>query len=365
MTTLAHAAAAPRLNSEQALELASYLSALARAELPLGPGLLAVASDLPAGRLASALRLLAARLEAGESLESALASLGAGLPQHMRAVMSAGARSGQLADTLDDLLTHERDMDDMGRRLWQTVSYPLLLISFLFVWLLFVSWWLIPHMEYASLAEDIDALNWSGRPSPREPSYTQRMEEFARVTPALLLSLVGTTALVSCVAGLVGGRALLSRWLAYVPLVGPAWWNRSLVELSGLLAVFLKHELPLPESLRLTSSAGRDAAVRATAARAATETSAGRALAQSLAGDALFPPTMVKLVQWGEEHHALGSALERASQMYRERFELQLRLIRVVLPPLVFLLVAGSALLVAAGWLGSIAMAIRLLTGMV
>ena len=80
-----------------------------------------------------------------------------------------------------------------------------------------------------------------------------------------------------------------------------------------------------------------------------------------MATQALFPPTLVNLVEWGERHAALADSLASAAAMYRDRFELQLRLVRIVLPPIVFLLVAATVLFVAYGVLGSISTALRIL----
>ncbi len=54
-------------------------------------------------------------------------------------------------------------------------------------------------------------------------------------------------------------------------------------------------------------------------------------------------------------------ALQGARQMYLERFELQLGLIRLIVPPVIFLLVAASVLLVAYGWISAVTAAIRML----
>jgi type II secretory pathway component PulF len=356
---------APRLGTEEAVELASYLSALARAGLPMAAGVRALAGDLPAGQLPAALNTLAARLESGHSLESALDALGPGLPAHVRHLMVAGARSGRLAETLDELLAHERTMDDMGRWLWQSVAYPAMLLAFLVVWLLFIALWLIPQMEMSAVLDDIESMqSWNNTPRPRPPNHSRRLSEFSRVAPPLILSVLGGVVLAVGAARAIGGKAAVSRLVARVPLLGPAWWYRSLVEFSGLLAAFLKQKLPLGEALHLVSLSARDAAVRAAAAKAEVETATGRELARCLADQPLVPPTLVNLVEWGQRHAALADSLDSARQMYRDRFDQQLRLIRVVVPPIIFLLVAGSALFVAYGWLSSITAALKLLAAL-
>jgi type II secretory pathway component PulF len=341
------------------MELAGYLSALARAGLPMAPGARAAAREMPAGQLAKALGALAAQLESGQSLDGAVAALGSGLPLHVRELMVAAARSGRLTQSMDELLAHERSMDDMGRWLWQSLAYPATLLAFLLVWLLFIAMWLIPQMDMGSVLKDINGMYSN---APVVPGHANRLEEFSRVTPVMIVTAFCGTVLVVGAARAIGGKALVSRMIAHVPLVGPAWWYRSLVEFCGLSSLFLKQQLPLGESLRLVSLAARDAAIRAAAGKAADETAGGRELSQCLAEQPLFPATFVNLVEWGDRHAALADSLASARQMYRERFELQLRLIRIVLPPVIFLIVAGSALFIAYGWLISIGRAVQLLS---
>ncbi len=102
--------------------------------------------------------------------------------------------------------------------------------------------------------------------------------------------------------------------------------------------------------------------MRSVAAQAARGVQAGSSLTQCLQSDSLFPPTLINLLAWGEQHAEVADTLQTAEEMYRDRFELQLRLIRVVLPPLVFLLVAASVLFITYGWMGSIFTALQLLS---
>jgi type II secretory pathway component PulF len=351
-----------RLTPDEAIDLASCLSALARAELPMAAGIRAVARDMRDGNLPGAMHALASRLESGEGLESAVDSLGTGLAPHVRALMIVGARTGRLAETLDELLEHKRTMTDMRRRFWQIMAYPVTLMAFLVLWLLFVSLWLVPQMEMSSILADIDEMNSWSRSKITTSGYAGRMSEFARGVPWLLVLLAVGMALLLIAAHALGGRAMVSRLWMRVPLVGTARLYRSLVEYCNLLGLFLGQQLRLDESLRLTSQAAHDAAIRAAAAGSVKAIEAGRSLSWALAESPPFPPTLVSLVEWAERHAALADTLRSAARMYRDRFELQLRLIRLIVPPIVFLFVAGTALFVSYGWfIGSIS-AIRLLS---
>jgi type II secretory pathway component PulF len=346
---------APALTTAESLELAGYVSELAKAGLPLSAGLRAAAGEVVSPRLSSSFATLAGQLESGRSLESALEALASALPPHIRRLLTAGARSGQVHQTLDALLAHERSMDDMTRRFWQATLYPLTLLLFFAGWVLFVSIVLVPSLELESISMD-----YFGRPATTEagPRFGKHLREFARVVPPLLLATLGVTVVGLALALLTGGAALVSRIASALPLFGQAWRYRSLVEFTGLLSVFLKRHLPLDEALDLVSLAARDPAIREASGQLSGEVRAGGDLATRLADRRIFPPTLACLVQWGQQN-ALIKALDCARTMYADRFELQVRLARLVLPPIVFLLVGGSALFVAYQALGSVLQAIR------
>ena len=62
------------------------------------------------------LRNLAARLERGEKLETAIAAQGSRLPAHLRGLIVAGVRSGRLPIVLDQFAALARRQQDLRRR---------------------------------------------------------------------------------------------------------------------------------------------------------------------------------------------------------------------------------------------------------
>ncbi len=359
----------PKLSPDQAIELANHLAALARSELPLADGARAVSRELPSSELSAALAVLAARLEAGESLETALETIGKRMPAHIRELMIAGARSGRLADTLDALIAHERAVSDLGTRLWQAIAYPMALLTILIAWLLLMSLWIVPQMEEASLLADVDdvggtmfAYSWSTEdPTPATPTYESTLTDFAYLTPRILLFVLGAVLVTVIGAWLIGGAARVSLVWRSLPILGPAIWYRSLIDFCGLLTVFLNEQLPLGKAMQLTSTAARDPAIRAAVRRAASDTNTGRELAAAMRSESVFPATLVNLVEWGEHNDRLVDSVAGAGRMFRHRFESQMRLVRLVVPPIALLTVSGCALLVMFGWYRSIGTAIRLL----
>ena len=77
-----------RLNLVQSVEVVDEIL-IGRGELPLGPGLLALAAELGHGRVARAVRRIAAALDAGATIENALDAEGTRFPPHVRGLILA------------------------------------------------------------------------------------------------------------------------------------------------------------------------------------------------------------------------------------------------------------------------------------
>ena len=326
------------------MELARYLTELAKSGLPLDGGLRAIAKDLPPGRLSRALDGLAAQLEAGQPLPSAIESFGKRLPPHLRELMIAGARSGNLAQTLDQVLAAGKP----DRRPGPTIA----------------SGRRLPD-RLTDVLGRLDTLRLAGRCSPDRNAalgmghasnrpWREACSSSRTSFPASYWRRSSCGLMIVAAGRAKQTAAAVSRLWSRLPWIGPAWWYRGLVEFSGLMGVFLQQGKSLPDALRLTSLAARDPAIRGACRRMADEAAGGQALSTCLARRSLFPPTLVSTVTWGESHAALAEACQSAQEMFSQRVKSQTELIGLVLPPIVFLLLVATVIFFVAGLLSGL-----------
>ena len=86
----------------------------------------------------------------------------------------------------------------------------------------------------------------------------------------------------------IGGRARWQRLMSTLPLFGALWQSTGVAEWSGLLSVLLKHEIPLPDALRLAGHGIRNAHIGHVSLRLADGVARGRT---AVPADVFLPRT--------------------------------------------------------------------------
>lgn len=318
------------LSLGQAADLASQIVDLAKAGLPLAAGLWALADELPRSRVSQTMRAMAAQLDAGQSLEEAIQSRGAGLPAPMRAMIAAGDRSGRLAVVLEQFVELEQARADLRRRLWTLLAYPTVLLLLLAPLFLLFSLFIVPGFK--GMFEDFGMML---------PVVTQFTLSF--YSPAMNGQVLTAGFLVLLLFFLsTTGRPMWAQGVLYqIPVVGTVWrWSR-LAEFSRLMALLFDQQVPLPEALRLTAAGLSDSDLVAACRKAADRVEAGSTFPESLVGLRSFPAEILPLVEWGQYAPQPAEAMRAVTEMCEDRARTYADLLETFVSPLLFLLIVG------------------------
>jgi type IV pilus assembly protein PilC len=331
---------AGRLSPSDAEMLAVYVAELSAAGLPLAPGLRAAAEE-SGGRLAAALASMAEGLERGRSLEDVLSDRAARFPRYLQGLVRAALRTGQIGETLIDLVEHRRFLREQWRMVTSALAYPtVLLVLALGIFLLFASL-LAPAMRSMFIDFDFEL-----------PVISRWLLWVGEWGTTLFLGALAGAAIAVIIARLAMGAARW-RWLvAQIPLFGPLWHWTAVAEMCRLLSALVKRSVPVPESLRLTADGMSDANVAAACRELAAGVDEGRELAMLVVLSSRLPASMAPLVRWGDVTGQLGEALDAAAEMFEGRVRMRAALLRSVLPPFVFIAAAAMAVALFLGFLG-------------
>src|SRR5262249_44721428 len=80
------------------------------------------------GNLRTLFRSVSTNIEGGLPLEEAIEQQSQRFPAHVRGLVLAGARSGKLGEILSEFSEYEDSAADVRRRLWLSLTYPIILI---------------------------------------------------------------------------------------------------------------------------------------------------------------------------------------------------------------------------------------------
>jgi type II secretory pathway component PulF len=317
--------AGDRLSPEDSAELAAQVAQLARADLPLESGLLAVSQELRKGRLARVLSQVADQLRLGQPIDVALDSQKANIPSHLRGLIIAGVRTGRLADVLESYVDLQHKHQEIRRRVWLSMAYPICLVVILcFVFILLRSIFVMP---FSVMLKEMDA---------DLPAMTIAVIDLFHcgiwILPGVILVVLLFPLLFHLESNLRWASAILLR----IPLFGPLLrWGR-LSQFSHFMELLVGNQVPLPEALRMTADGLGNASLAEACREVAKDVESGRDFSESMASQPLFPPRMIPLIDWGRQSSSLADAFRGTAEMFDLLLHSRTTITQTIVIPLTF-----------------------------
>lgn len=287
------------------------IAGLARSGRPLGPGLGALGSELPHGRLRQSLFELSAALNRGKPLDAALEEQKERIPPHLRGLVQGGLRSGRLGDILGRFSAYMAIGTELKRKLWLSMAYPIMSILVAISLFVFVNVVLVTQFE--NIFRDF------GIPLPGLTVGILLISHVLRAGwPALLIAVVAIVVLwlvLRIVLKPPDRRSLATK----IPVIGGVWRYTSWAEFCHLLALLLESELPLPEALRLAGEGVQNSDLDRACQVMAGEVEQGGTLAKAMAARPELPSGLARLLRWATKQNAIAEILHMAGEMFEAR----------------------------------------------
>jgi type II secretory pathway component PulF len=142
----------------------------------------------------------------------------------------------------------------------------------------------------------------------------------------------------------VSSRGLPTLW-RWFPGVSQVATDQDCASLSELLALMVEHDVPLHEALRLAAGASGDNRLKSSAAQMASEAEQGQSLTQDSAAARDLPPFLRWALTSSTEADGLADTLRIAANTYRHRAQRRAEWLRVTMPTLTCIVLAGGVTL--------------------
>jgi general secretion pathway protein F len=251
-------------------------------------------------------------------------------------VVSAGLRCGRLPAALEALSRYTKPALEVRHILRAAFVYPIIICMLAYA--LFVGSCLFLWPEYDLLFADMGS--GGGAVYHVVQVLRDSLPFWVAIPPVLLAALLFGWFRAN------GARTMSFRglppYLSWIPGVSRVAADQRCAGLAELLALLVEHGAPLHESLRLAARANGDRKLSSAAQQMASAAEQGQPVAQDSDAARQLPPFLRWALTSSNEAHGLARTLRLAAKTYRHRAERRAELLRVVIPTLTCVVIAGG-----------------------
>jgi general secretion pathway protein F/type IV pilus assembly protein PilC len=131
--------------------------------------------------------------------------------------------------------------------------------------------------------------------------------------------------------------------MSTLPLFGPLFHWSGVAEWLGLMSILTRHEVPLPDALRLAGAGVRDANVAQASLQLAEGVARGRSLSQLLVDSRRLPVSLAPLLRAGDKSGSLSDSFAAARDIFRKRVRTRALFVQGLIPPILFIAIGCVA----------------------
>jgi len=322
-------------------ELADAFYQLARlldAGICLDESLVEVSSVSANRRVRHLWRRLARDVAAGKSLSDALPQVIPSIDTTVLAFVKAGETSGRIQQACQSANQHLRWQIALRQRLVTILIYPLFSVSLLIIvtGYLFVS--VVPAIEGFLSSSSVD-LAWHTHLLVRLSSWVSWFYANALTGSVLVIATSVTAVYRSRYL-----RAVIDKWMLYIPAVGTLVSELSLSRYTNCCAQLYSSGVALDQSMALAEATVNNAVIRSELTHVRASLVGGMSLGESMRKVSMLPAITSRMIQIGESAGQLAPVLTTLSELNRQSAEVAIKRLEQLIAP-VLLLCVGLVLL--------------------
>jgi general secretion pathway protein F len=247
-------------------------------------------------------------------------------------------RAGELAGTLDEVLTRLADFLEGAQKLKSKVQsamiYPMVMVI--------VTVGIIGVLMVKVIPEITSMFQQQGKTLPINTRMLIASSGFmGNHWKAILLVIIASSILFVKWKATKDGKETWHRFVLKVPVVGTLVRTINVSRFARTLGTMLESGVPMLRALDTSKQIVANVVLRHAiedAKRAVTE---GESLAQTLKKSGQFPPTMIHMVAVGERAGQLEQMLERVATTYEAEVDVKLTRMTSLLEPLILVIMGG------------------------
>jgi type IV pilus assembly protein PilC len=293
-------------------------------------------------RIRDAVAGLRADVEAGSTLEQAMARHPEVFDKLFLAMVRAGEESGRLEDSLDRIAFQVEKTDALRRQVKSAMMYPALVFGFAAVVLLAVVTFIIPI--FVGIFEEIGAENPesdSSLPLPTQAcvAVSDAITGYWFITfPAMVVIAV----LFFRWKRTERGKETWDRFLLRLPFkIGDVIQKIALARWSRTFSGSVSAGVPMLQSIKLTGDTAGNIVLEQAMEEVYASVKRGGSLAGPIEKTPIFPPMVSHMVAVGEETGQLEHMLAKVADFYEAEVDARIKGLTALIEPLMIVFVGG------------------------
>lgn len=316
-------------------ELAVYsrqLSVLIDAELPLIQSLTILSEQTRNRYFKRVINAIKDDVEAGSTLNQAKRKFPKVFDDLYCNLVASGEQSGSLDIMLRRLAEYLEKIVKIRSQVRQALIYPVAVVSFAVVVVIFMMWKVIP--VFASIFLEL------GASLPFLTLAVLTISQFVQKNILFIfLGLIGLVFLFRYIRQTPKGRRVTDQGLIKMPLFGKILGKVGLSRVTRTLSTLLSGGVPMLESLKITSATAGNVIVEEHILGARKQVAEGTSLTDAFRERGHFPFMLTQMVGVGEATGTLDEMLTKLADFYDEEVEASVAALLSILEPVLLILV--------------------------
>jgi type IV pilus assembly protein PilC len=285
---------------------------------------------------------LRADVEAGSTLEQAMARHPKVFDRLFRAMVRSGEQSGRLEEALERVAFQVEKSDALRRQVKSALMYPALVFGFATVVLVAIVMLVIP--VFAGIFEELAEENpeeAGGLPAPTQLCVTASdvlTSYWFIVFPAIAIGIFSFLRWKKTERG----KDLWQRLILHIPFqIGDVIQKVALARWSRTFSGSVSAGVPMLQAIKLTGDTAGNVVIEKSMEDVYASVKRGGSLSGPIEANAIFPPMVGHMVAVGEDTGQLEQMLSKVADFYEAEVDAKVKALTALIEPLMIVFVGG------------------------
>ncbi|MBF0152923.1 MAG: type II secretion system F family protein [Magnetococcales bacterium] len=293
-------------------------------------------------RLKDALEAIAADLESGKDIASAMGSHPKVFPRLFANIIRVGETSGRLPESIKQLYEFLEVDKNTRQQIKSALRYPSIVLGATFIVLYLLNAYVIPSFD--KLFKQFGAeLPWQTRLLVTTSDFT------IHHGPAMIVGIIVSIIAFRKYVETPGGRLWWDRKKLRIPIIGKIVEQATLARFARTFAMCLRSGMPVDQSLNIVGSSIDNALIETGIQEMQRRINRGESILQSARSSGMFTRLVLQMLAVGDETGRTDEMMQSVATYYEREVAYNVKNLSTAIEPILMAMMGGIVLILALG----------------